>query len=270
MADLPPIIDAETLDRHRGDPGLRIVAVDAVADFEAEHIPRAVRVGYDEITHDEPPAGGLMPDAKTLSGVFSRVGIRPEDHIVVYDRSGGGAAGRLFFTLDVAGHQGLSILDGGLQAWLDIDGDIETGAAEPEPSEYPVTLNADRIADHGYITAHLDDPHVKLLDVRSVPEYTGELVRAARGGHIPGAANLEWTRLKDDRDRILPRDEALRLLAEQGIRPEDEVTVYCQTHRRSAHTYTVLKALGFERVRGYPGSWSDWGNRTDTPVETPL
>lgn len=267
MADLPPILDAETLAAHRGDPSLKIVAVDAPADFEAAHIPGAVRVGYDEITRDEPPAGGLMPDAKALSGVFSRAGLRPEDPVVVYDRSGGGAAGRLFFTLDVAGHEGLSILDGGLQAWLEAGGDLETGPAEPEPSEYPVTLNADRIADRGYIAAHLDDPAIKLLDVRSAPEYTGELVRAARGGHIPGALNLEWTRFKDERDRIVARDEALRLLAERGIRPEDEVVVYCQTHHRSAHTYTVLKALGFERVRGYPGSWSEWGNWSDGPVE---
>lgn len=266
MPDLPPILDAKTLAERLGDPGLRVVAVDPAGDFETGHIPGAARIGYEDITRDEPPVGGLMPDAKALSGVFSRAGIRPEDHVVVYDRTGGGGAGRLFFTLDAAGHEALSILDGGLQAWLDAGGDLETGPAEPEPSEYPVTLDADRLADRDYIAARLDDPSIKLLDVRSAPEYAGELVRAARGGHIPGAANLEWTHFKDERERIVPRDEALRLLAEQDIRPEDEVVVYCQTHRRSAHTYTVLRALGFERVRGYPGSWSEWGNRGDTPV----
>jgi thiosulfate/3-mercaptopyruvate sulfurtransferase len=208
-----------------------------------------------------------MPDADALSSVFSGLGLTPKDHVVVYDRSGGGAAGRLFFTLDAAGHEGLSLLDGGLQAWLDSGGGVETGSADPQSSEYPVTLNPERIADRGYIAEHLDDPAIKLLDVRSVPEYTGQTVRAARGGHIPGAAHLEWTRLKDERGRIVPREQALRLLAERGILPDDEVVVYCHTHRRSSHTYTVLRALEFERVRGYPGSWSDWGNRVDTPAE---
>lgn len=261
------VIDAKTLAARRDEPGLKVVAVDTPADFEAGHIPGAVRVGYEEIARDEPPAGGLLPDAAALSAVFSRLGLTPGNHVVAYDRSGGATAGRLLFTLDVAGHNGgLSLLDGGLRAWLDAGGDVETGPAEPEPADYPVTLNADRLADRGYIAAHLDDPGVKLLDVRSAPEFAGSEVRAARGGHIPGAVNLEWTRFKDERDRIVAREEALRLLAERGITPEDEVVVYCQTHRRSAHTYTILKALGFERVRGYPGSWSDWGNRTDTPV----
>lgn len=268
MADLPLILDVETLDAHRADAGVRIVAVEAPADFETAHLPGAVRVGYDEITRDEPPVKGLVPDPETLAAVFSRLGLGPGDHVVAYDRSGGGAASRLLFTLDVAGHEGgLSLLDGGLQAWVAHGGEIESGAVEPTPSSYPVRMRPERLADREYIAAHLDDPGVRLLDTRSAPEYAGSDVRAARGGHIPGAAHLEWTELKDERDRLKPRETALALLADRGIRPEDEVVVYCHSHHRSAHTYVALKALGFERVRGYPGAWSEWGNRDDMPVE---
>lgn len=267
MARLPPILSAETLAEHLGEPGLKIVAVDAPADFEAAHLPGAVRVGYDEITRDAPPVKGLMPDADALSAVFSRLGLTPGEHVVAYDRSGGGMAGRLLFTLDAAGHEGgLSLLDGGLRAWVEAGHETDSGPVEPEAAEYPAHLRADRLADHDYIAAHLNDPGVKLLDNRSAPEYAGSDVRAARGGHIPGAAHLDWLQLKDDGDRLKPREEVLRLLAERGILPDDEVVVYCHSHHRSAYAYAALKALGFERVRGYPGSWSDWGNRTDTPV----
>ncbi|MES1943442.1 thiosulfate sulfurtransferase [Salinisphaera sp. PC39] len=268
MSELPLILDADTLAARRGDPGLRIVAVDAPADFRAAHIPGAVRVGYDEITRDAPPVKGLVPDPDALAAVFSRLGLHPDDHVVAYDRSGGGAAGRLLFTLDAAGHAGgLSLLDGGLQAWVAGGHETESGTVEPDATDYAVRPRSDCIADHDYIAGHLDDTGVKLLDTRSAPEYAGADVRAARGGHIPGAAHLEWTELKDDRDRLRPRHELLQRLAERGILPDDEVVVYCHSHHRSAHTYVALKALGFERVRGYPGAWSDWGNRTDTPVE---
>ncbi|MDX1513585.1 MAG: rhodanese-like domain-containing protein, partial [Gammaproteobacteria bacterium] len=90
-----------------------------------------------------------------------------------------------------------------------------------------------------------------------------------RGGHIPGAVNFNWTDAMDPeaQRRLRPRERLLEDLADLGVTPDREVVTYCQTHRRSSHTYVVLKSLGFERVRGYPGSWSDWGNDPSTPVE---
>ena len=108
------------------------------------------------------------------------------------------------------------------------------------------------------------------LDARSPGEYDGTTVRSARGGHIPGAVHYEWTRAMDRTRnlRLRPLAELTDELALQGITPGHEVVTYCHTHHRSAYSYAVLRILGYARVRGYPGSWSDWGNREDTPVGT--
>ena len=108
-----------------------------------------------------------------------------------------------------------------------------------------------------------------LLDTRTPAEFSGADRRAARGGHIPGAVNVDWTLTMDpDRHRALrPADELRALYAQAGVDPDAEVVAYCQTHHRSSHTFWVLRHLGYRRVRGYPGAWSDWGNRDDTPVE---
>ena len=111
---------------------------------------------------------------------------------------------------------------------------------------------------------------VVIFDVRSPAEYSGEDVRAARGGHIPGAVNMNWTDAIDQTRnmRFKPEAELRAMLDGLGITPGKEVIAHCQTHHRSAHTYMVLKSLGFEKIRGYDGSWSEWGNDADTPTET--
>ena len=105
--------------------------------------------------------------------------------------------------------------------------------------------------------------------MRSPAEFTGARKFADRAGHIPGAAHLEWTDMMDKQRnlRLLPDDQLRAMLAERGVTPDKEIITYCQTHHRSAYSYVVLKHLGYENVRGYPGSWSDWGNNPALPVE---
>lgn len=265
--DLPLFVSPSELHGVIETPGLRIIAVDEPADFEANHIPSAVRIGYGDITRNSPPVRGLMPSPEALAETLSAIGLQPGERVVAYDRSGGGQAGRLLFTLDALGHDRLSLLDGGLVAWASEGLPLESGAVACHRSEYAATLHDERIADRALIRERLGEPDFKLLDTRSIGEYTGADTRAARNGHIPGAAHLDWVDLKDGRDRLRPSDELLALLAERGIEPGDEVVTYCQSHQRSSYAYFALKALGFDRVRGYPGAWSDWGNAGDTPVE---
>ena len=108
-----------------------------------------------------------------------------------------------------------------------------------------------------------------LLDARSTDEYLGSKRFAERGGHIPGAVNLDWMQTMDRNRglRFKPAEELRTMLTSLGVTPDREVVCYCQSHHRSAHSCMMLKSLGFARVRGYPGAWSDWGNSPDTPIE---
>ena len=168
---------------------------------------------------------------------------------------------------------GASVLDGGFAAWSALGLAVQTGA-RPTPlssDQIPlVQIDREVIIDIEELLARLHDPDVVIVDVRSPPEYKGLDVRAARGGHIPGAVNIDWEDSLDIErdDRLLP-DEVLRsLFWSHGVTPDKEVIVYCQTHHRSSHTYAVLNHLGYPRVRAYAGSWAQWGNRNDTPIES--
>ena len=119
------------------------------------------------------------------------------------------------------------------------------------------------------VLAGLKRPETKIVDARSDAEYTGALVRAARGGAIPGAVHLEWTRNLDANGFFKSADELRTMYLDRGITPENEVIPHCHGGYRSAHTYLALRLIGYSNVRNYLGSWGEWGNRTDLPIEHP-
>ncbi len=270
---LPLVVAPEALEARLDDPGLLIVDLCIKPEtYLAGHVPGAVYLDYARIVAKRPPAtAGLLPGPGELSAALSEIGLTPERHVVAYDDEGGGRASRLLWTLAALGHERLSLLDGGLHAWAHEGHPLARGAERPTPARYEArVVRTELVADTDWILAHLDDPHVVLVDCRTPAEYRGEKRFADRGGHIPGAVNFEWTEAMD-RDRHLrlrPAGWLRERLEGLGVTPDKEVVTYCQTHHRSAHTWLVLTWLGYPRVRGYPGSWSEWGNRTDTPVET--
>ncbi len=266
---LPLIVEPELLERHLGAAQLFIIDLCQRDAYLQSHIPGAVHLDYAQIVHAQPPMLGLLPDDAALAGLFSTIGLKREHHVVACDEEGGGRGARLLWTLDVIGHPAFSLLNGGLIAWQDEARPL-TDAVRPRPrAEYRIEPADRSLATKDYILAHLHDPGVVLLDTRGPGEFNGVDKRAARAGHIPGARNFDWIRAMDVTRglRIKPAEELRAALTALGVTPDKEIIVYCQTHRRSAHTYIVLKSLGYPRVKAYPGSWSEWGNRSDTPVE---
>ena len=267
---LPFLVEPDQLEQVLGVDSLLVVDVSEESAYVQHHVPGAVNLPYRALIVANPPAMGLLPADGRLTEVFSYLGLTPDTHVVAYDNEGNAKAGRLLWTLDAVGHSRRSLLNGGLHAWVNEGHPAEQAANRPTSNAYTVTRNPDVIADKTFILDHLDAQDVKVLDVRTAKEFAGHDVRAGRGGHIPGAVNLDWM-LALDRDRNLrlkPEAELREMLEAIGVTPDKEVIVHCQTHHRSAHTYAVLKALGYSRVRGYDGSWSDWGNDPDMPVET--
>ncbi len=268
----PVLIEPHELKTRLNEVNLQVVDLCKAEQYARGHIPGAVHLDYSRLVMSRPPVTGLLPGREYLRELFSTLGLKRDACIVAYDDEGGGHAARLLWTFAACGHADYALLNGGLHAWANEGFPLDDVLVAPERSDYSVDFNPDVVAERDHILKRLDDPSVRVLDCRSPREFSGEDKRAARAGHIPGAVNMDWTDTMDQARnlRLKPCEVLLRRLASVDITPAHEVTVYCQSHHRSAHTWLVLKHLGFTHVRGYPGSWSEWGNLADTPVETGL
>jgi len=270
MSDLPLLIEPEQLHAAQPNDNLLIIDQSTADTFIKHHIPGAVHLDFKRLQLGQAPTPGALPDIEQLSAVFSELGLTPETHVVASDDEGGGWAGRLIWALDMMGHTHYSYLNGGIHAWLDAGLPIESGAVAATASNYTAQL-----IEHGpalskqEVIEQLGQADFAIWDARSALEYTGEKVNSARGGHIPGAANLDWLLLmdKDNALRLKPLADIKATLANLGIDDTKHIVTHCQTHHRSGLTYLVGKLLGFN-IKAYAGSWSEWGNDPNTPVTT--
>lgn len=270
-ADLPLLIEPKDLRPLLGQADLRLVDLCKETTYQQLHIPGALHLPYRQIVASCHPVHGLLPAPDPLEQLFSRYGIGDETHVIAYDDEGGGNASRLLWTLEAMGHRQYSLLNGGLQAWANEGHPFNRETATFQAASFNARPSPGVVAEAAYIMQRLGSTDLALWDARSTQEYQGISRFSQHPGHIPGAVNLDWLAVMD-RERNLRLKSAAELgslLANLAITPDKEVITYCQTHHRSSLTWFVLKYLGFAQARGYPGSWSDWGNRDDTPKEHP-
>jgi len=237
--------------------------------YQQAHIPGAVHMEPGSLISGQQPSPGKLPTEEALSNLFSSIGLTEDSHVIAYDDEGGGWAGRLIWTLDMIGHKHYSYLNGGIHAWLAANLPTENSPVNIAPSNFKATIKDGPSVTKEYILSKIGQPGFTIWDARSPEEYKGTQVFARRAGHIPGSINFEWTLGMDQNQQLKIKDnsELINTLNKLGIHEDDEVITHCQTHHRSGFTYLLGKVLGFKNIKAYSGSWSEWGNDPDTPIE---
>jgi thiosulfate/3-mercaptopyruvate sulfurtransferase len=233
------------------------------------HIPGAAHLdlyGISLIDTDEAPLRAFMWIIEHLLGTR---GVNLDRTIIVYDEATGDRVSRAFWFLEFFGHQHVRVLDGGFAAWVRAGYEADTHADASIDTAWAGERHPDLLATRHDVLARLESRDAVIVDARSPEEYCGTMVRAARGGAIPHAIHIEWTRNLDSKGEIRPAAELRALYESAGVTPDREVVSYCQGGYRAAHTYLALRLLGYPRLRNYVGSWREWGNRMDTPIEVP-
>jgi thiosulfate/3-mercaptopyruvate sulfurtransferase len=236
-------------------------------DFATGHIPGAVHLdlwGVSLVDTDPAPLKAFM---WIIDHLFNLRGVSATTPVVVYDEQSGIRAARGFWFLEYFGHPRVQVLDGGFNAWTRAGLPVTREAAPPPKSTWTGTPQDTTIATWRDVRDRLGDPGVVLLDTRSAGEHDGTTVRAKRGGAIPGAVHVEWTRNLDADGAFKPAAELRAIYEAAGVTPDKEVITYCQGGYRAAHGYLALRLLGYPRVRNYTGSWKEWGDREDLPIE---
>ena len=240
--------------------------------YAASHIPGAIRLQAGGSFQKEiEGVPGLIPPPEDIAAVLGSIGATPDHTLVFYDARGSIWASRALWVLAVYGHSDARLLDGDFPLWEAEGRATGTDVPSPTAADYAFSSapNEELIAGWQEVVASIEDPSTLVCDARSPEEYAGRDVRADRGGHIPEAVNVNWDRALGEDGRFLPADELRALYNSEGVVSDKTIYTLCQTAVRATHTWFVLSdLLGFESVKVYDGSWVEWGNRTDTPIDS--
>ena len=237
--------------------------------YNHRHVPGAVHLPGNALVAGTPPVPGAHPGIEQLNKVVNYLGINDSKHVILYDDEGGGWAGRLAWSLDLLGLHNWSYLNGGIVPWVKEGFACESEANQPKSVESNTSsdfANPEVRITMDQLLGSLNTNNFAIWDARSPGEYSGDMVRAARGGHIPGAIHLEWTDLMDQQRNLRIRDNAQEILDSLGFSKDKHIATHCQSHHRSSFTYMVARILGYQHVAGYDGSWAEWGNSEDSPI----
>lgn len=233
--------------------------------FAAGHIPGAVHFhSRRDLNDPEAAVEFFMVGPEAFETMMQGLGLSNTSRVLLYDEGDNLGSARLFYALEYFGFTGsVSLLDGGMKAWETSAMQTSTGTTEERlAGTFTSRVQEDRMCDIRVVLAAGENPNQIVFDVRSADEFEGSDVRAARGGHIPGAVHLEWRDVLQDGDIpfFRPYEEIRDLYASLGITPDKEVIPHCHTNVRGSHAYFTLRLMGYDSVRPYEGSWAEFGN----------
>jgi len=272
----PVLVTTDWLAEHLNDDGVVVAEVDENPDlYDEGHIAGAVKLHWREDLQD--PVERDLVDKPTFERLLRERGIANDTTLVLYGDKNNWFAAYAYWYLMIYGHGDVRILDGGRQKWADEGRELTTKTPQPQQADYEAKERDESIRTYrDSVRAQIGEQSKALVDVRSPQEYAGELIAppgyeqegAQRAGHIPTAASIPWATAVRDDGTFKSADELRELYEGKGVTPEKEVTAYCRIGERSAHTWFVLRELlGYETVKNYDGSWTEWGNLVDVPIE---
>jgi thiosulfate/3-mercaptopyruvate sulfurtransferase len=270
------LVSTDWAAQHSNDPKIRLVEVDVdTSAYDEGHIAGAV--GWNWQTQLQDGVRRDLIGKAELEKLLSESGISNDTTIVLYGDNNNWFAAYAFWQLKLNGHQDVRLVNGGRKKWIEEKRELTTAPTKVTPTSYKVAGTDDAIrAKRDAVFAVVENKSkAQLVDVRSVDEFTGKIIAppgmtetAQRAGHIPRAANIPWAQAAREDGTFKSFEELKQLYGTKGIDGSEEVIAYCRIGERSSHTWFVLKyLLGFENVRNYDGSWTEWGNLIGAPIE---
>jgi thiosulfate/3-mercaptopyruvate sulfurtransferase len=279
MAISVPLVSSGELAAHLRDDDVLVCDCRFAGDAEASraryasgHLPGAIYVYWlEDLSAADTTVTTFLPDPAKAAASLGSLGITQETTVVAYSDGGNLYASRLWHVLVRFGHEHVTLLDGGIEKWEAERRPLERGIVQPVSARFEVKESRwMRGIGIEEILERLEDPELRLIDTRGPAEFSGEQLRAARRGHIPGALLWPWEE-NLRRDGTMRQPAEIRARAEAaGLLPEQELVTYCQGGVRAAHAALALRIAGYPRVRVYDGSWAEWGNDPALPIEAAL
>lgn len=271
------LVDTQWVEDHVNDNNVRIAEVDydPKANYNLGHIPNSVLFDWRKDIND--PLNRNIISKDDCSILLQKSGINNDTILVLYGDFNNWFAAFAFWVFEYYGMTNVKIMNGGRKKWLEEDRPISKDTPTfPMGNFKPSEPNPALRAFLNQVRESLNSDQIKRIDVRSPPEFSGEITappeypteHAQRGGHIPGAVNIPWAKAVNDDGTFKSADELTKLYQTVGITPDKEIITYCRIGERSSHTWFVLKhLLGYPDVKNYDGSWTEWGNMIDNPIE---
>jgi thiosulfate/3-mercaptopyruvate sulfurtransferase len=270
------LVSTEWAAQHLNDPKIRLVEVDVdTSAYDQGHIPGAV--GWNWQTQLQDNIRRDLISKQALEQLLARSGISNDTTILLYGDNNNWFAAYALWQLKYYGHKDARLINGGRKKWVEEKRPLTTEPSKVTPATYYATSPDDSIRARKEDVFSIVEKRSRgnLVDVRSVDEFTGKIIAppgmsetAQRAGHIPTAANVPWAQAANEDGTFKSADQLQQLYGSKGVSGKDEVIAYCRIGERSSHTWFVLKyLLGYDRVKNYDGSWTEWGNLVGAPIE---